>query len=175
MAAVRTFAAGAATLRLAHGLDPGAFSAGFYLATLLLLGAGGWQLVQTARAWQAARSLRKASAETSQPEALVPNEPKPRGVLALLKRQPWILLGVNPKSELRSRSCAASLAGDGVGALDPHPGALVRALRFMSPSGSRTGPGGGLVAQDRVLPSGFRRIPSFSPSRDNNPGDELPV
>lgn len=45
MAAVRTFADGAVTLRLAHGLDPEAFSASLYLATLLLLGTGGWPLV----------------------------------------------------------------------------------------------------------------------------------
>lgn len=90
-----SFAAGATALRLAHGLDPGAFSAGFYLATLLLLGAGGWQLVHTVRAWQAARSLRKASAEASQPEALVvPDKPKSGGVPAGVKQQPWMLLGV---------------------------------------------------------------------------------
>lgn len=48
MMAVLAFVAGTTTLRLAHGLDPGAFSAGFYLAALLLLGAGGWQLVRVA-------------------------------------------------------------------------------------------------------------------------------
>lgn len=92
--AVLAFAAGATALRLAHGLEPGPFSAGFYLATLLLLGAGGWQLVYTVRAWQAGRSLRKASAEDGQPEALVPDKPKPGGVPAALKQQPFMLLGV---------------------------------------------------------------------------------
>lgn len=94
LTAVLAFAAGATALRLAHGLEPGPFSAGFYLATLLLLGAGGWQLVYTARAWQAGRSLRKASAEESQPEALVPDKPKPGGAPAALKQQPFMLLGV---------------------------------------------------------------------------------
>jgi RNA polymerase sigma factor (sigma-70 family) len=94
LTAVLAFAAGATALRLAHGLDPGAFSAGFYLATLLLLGAGGWQLVYTARAWQAARSLRRTSPEASPSEALVPDKPKPGGVRAAVKQQPFMLLGV---------------------------------------------------------------------------------
>lgn len=93
LTAVLAFAAGATALRLAHGLEPGPFSAGFYLATLLLLGAGGWQLVHTVRAWQAGRSLRKASAEEGQSEALVPNKPKPGGAPAALKQQPFMLLG----------------------------------------------------------------------------------
>ena len=92
--AVLAFAAGAMALRLAHGLDPGAFGAGFYLATLLLLGAGGWQLVHSAHAWQAARSLRKASTEASPPEALVLGKPKPGGAPAAVKQQPFMLLGV---------------------------------------------------------------------------------
>lgn len=86
------FAAGAQTLQRTHGLEPGAFSAGFYLATLLILGAGGWQIVHRVRAWQAARRLRSAAADPDDAEALAPAPQAPDGTLAAL-RQPWLLLG----------------------------------------------------------------------------------
>lgn len=92
LAGMVSFAAGAKALRLAHGLEPGSFSAGFYLATLLLLGAGGWQVVHLARSWLTQRAQRKQALEGSQPEALAVAQPQ--GWRASLTQRPWLLIGV---------------------------------------------------------------------------------
>lgn len=90
--ALVAFAAGAKSLHLAHGLDPGSFSAGFYLATLLLLGAGGWQVAHTVRWWRARRDRPPEVLDESEPKALV--TAKPKGLPASLAERPWMLLGV---------------------------------------------------------------------------------
>lgn len=90
--AMLSFAVGAKSLRFAHGLDSGSFSAGFYLATLLLVGAGGWQVVHTIRTWLARRALRTQALDTGAPDALV--AAKPKGMQTSLSQRPWMLLGV---------------------------------------------------------------------------------
>ncbi len=90
--AMLSFAAGAKSLRFAHGLDSGSFSAGFYLATLLLIGAGAWQIIHTVKA----RLARRAQ----QPQELGEGESKERapaktkGLWASLSQRPWMHLGV---------------------------------------------------------------------------------
>lgn len=90
--AMLSFAAGSKSLRFAHGLDAGSFSAGFYLATLLLIGAGAWQIIHTVKA----RLARRAQ----QPQELGEGESKERapaktkGLWASLSQRPWMHLGV---------------------------------------------------------------------------------
>lgn len=91
LAGLVSFAAGAKAIRQAHGLEPGSFSAGFYLATLLLLGAGGWQVVHLARSWLTQRAQRKQALQASQPEALAVAQPQ--GWRASLMQRPWLLIG----------------------------------------------------------------------------------
>ena len=52
------FGVAARCLHLAHGLAPGPFGAGFYLATLLLLGVGGWQIVESVRVFLVRRTTK---------------------------------------------------------------------------------------------------------------------
>ena len=85
------FAAAAKSLHLTHGLEPGPFSAGFYLAALLLLGAGGWQLVQFARAFRAWRAAKADAHEEVLPEHMT--SPRSRRLPAVLTQRPWMLLG----------------------------------------------------------------------------------
>ena len=89
--ALLAFAAGAKSLHFAHGLDPGSFSAGFYLATLLLLGTGCWQVVHTISAWRARRNQQTEALGEGEPQALTPAKPKG---LAASSQRPWMLLGV---------------------------------------------------------------------------------
>lgn len=90
--ALVAFAAGTKSLHLAHGLDPGSFSAGFYLATLLLLGTGGWQVAHTVKAWRARRDRSTEVMDEGEPKALAPATPN--GLPASLAQRPWMLLGV---------------------------------------------------------------------------------
>lgn len=90
--AMLAFAVGAKSLHFAHGLDPGSFSAGFYLAILLLLGVGGWQVVRSSQAWRARRKIAPAAADEGEPKALAPA--KLGGLPTSLSQRPWMLLGV---------------------------------------------------------------------------------
>lgn len=87
-----SFAAGAEALHRTHGLDPGSFSAGFYLAALLLLGVGAWQGSHSVRAWLAGRAERKEGLDPPPDQALAPARLK--GWPASLTQRPWILLGL---------------------------------------------------------------------------------
>ena len=85
------FAAAAKLLHLTHGLAPGPFSAGFYLATLLLLGAGGWQVVESVRVFLAWRSAKTQTTDEELPVPVSPaNSHRWRSVVT---HQPWMLLG----------------------------------------------------------------------------------
>lgn len=90
--AMLAFAVGAKSLHFAHGLDPGSFSAGFYLAILLLLGAGGWQVLRSSQAWRARRKIAPAAADEGEPKALA--SAKLGGLPTSLSQRPWMLLGV---------------------------------------------------------------------------------
>lgn len=87
--ALLAFGAGAKSLYLAHGLDPGSFSAGVYLATLLLLGSGGWQVVHSVKVWRARRHEPPEAQDESESKALAPA----KGAPASLAQRPWMLLG----------------------------------------------------------------------------------
>lgn len=83
--------AAAKLLHWTHGLAPGPFSAGFYLATLLLVGAGGWQLVESVRVFLAQRSAKTQPTDEAFPEpAPKANSHRLRSVVI---HQPWMLLG----------------------------------------------------------------------------------